>query len=69
MNEEQGKSALFSKGVQGSVVAAVGGILTYLQMSGVIQPETDLTPLISVIGGLWAFLGRVSATKKITSWF
>lgn len=66
---EQVKSALASKGVQGSVIAVVGGVLTYLQMSGVIQPQTDLTPVISIVGGLWAFLGRVTASKKITSWF
>lgn len=69
MDREEVKSALTSKGVQGSVVAVIGGVLTYLEMSGTISTGADLTPVVAILGGLWSLYGRLKATKSISSWF
>lgn len=67
---QDGKSAVASKGVQGSCVAIGGGILPILEFFGVLPPGS--TPILvpaacSIVGGLWGLIGRLTAKKRITS--
>jgi hypothetical protein len=68
----EGKAWYLSKGVWGGIVAALAGVASLLL--NVRWTDTDENQLVdllvslgSLIGGLLAVLGRLFATRKITS--
>lgn len=66
--KEETKSAVGSKGVQGSLVTIVGAVLTYLELAGKL-PMGGASPLVVVFGGVYSLFGRLFASKKIDSIF
>lgn len=61
-----GKSAVSSTTIQGSILALLGSIGAYLEASGKI-PLGGAGPIVGVIGAVLSFFGRLKAKQPITS--